>query len=68
VQDTGLAEEYRPGTGLIPFRSLDEAVAGAADVVADYAEHSRAARQLAEEHFGSDVVLGRLLEHVGAAP
>ena len=68
VQDTGLAEEYRPGTGLIPFRSLDEAVAGAADVVADYAEHSRAARQLAEDHFGSDVVLGRLLEHVGAAP
>jgi hypothetical protein len=68
VQDTGFTEAYRAGKGLTPFRTLDEAVAGANDIVADYAEHCRAARDLAEEHFDSDVVLGRLLERVGAAP
>jgi hypothetical protein len=67
VQDTGFADAYRVGQGLVPFRTLDEAVAGAADIVSDYAEHCRMARRLAEEYFDSDVVLGQLLEQVGAA-
>lgn len=68
VQDTGFADAYRSGEGLVPFRTLEEALAGAADIVSHYAEHCRAARGLAEEHFDSDVVLGRLLEQVGATP
>jgi hypothetical protein len=67
LQDTGFADAYRAAKGLVPFRTLDEAVAGATDIVSDYAEHCHAARCLAEEHFDSDVVLGRLLERVGAS-
>jgi hypothetical protein len=61
VQDTGFSRNLPTGEGLIAFRTLDEAVAGADAIASDYHRHSRAARLLAEEHFDSDVVLGRLL-------
>jgi hypothetical protein len=68
VQETGFSRNYPVGEGLIPFRTLDEAVAGAERIAADYDRHCRAARALAEEFFDSDKVLGRLLEEVGVAP
>jgi hypothetical protein len=61
-QETGFSDNYRVGEGLVPFRTLDEAVAGAARINADYRSHSAAARALAEEHFDSDKVLGRFLD------
>jgi hypothetical protein len=68
VQDTGLAERYSRGDGLLTFSTLDEAVEGAARLAADYERHARAARAIAEEHFDSDRVLGELLELDGVAP
>jgi hypothetical protein len=68
VQDTGLAERYSRGDGLLTFSTLDEAVEGAARLAADYERHARAARAIAEEHFDSDRVLGELLELDGIAP
>jgi hypothetical protein len=68
VQDTGVADAYRAGEGLVLFCTLEEAVAGATDIVSEYAEHCRAARSLAEAHFDSDVVLRQLLEQIGAVP
>jgi hypothetical protein len=68
VQDTGFPDDYRSGKGLVAFRNLDDAVAGAGEIVSDYEDQRRAARRLAEEHFDSDVVLGHLLERVGAVP
>ena len=68
VQDTGLDGEIEVGKGLVLFRTLDEAIAGATAIAADYAAHCRGARSLAEKHFDSDVVLGRLLDLIGAAP
>ena len=68
VQDTGLDGDIEVGKGLVLYRTLDEAVAGAIDIAADYAAHCRAARSLAEKHLDSDVVLGRLLERIGEAP
>jgi hypothetical protein len=68
IQDTGFIRNYPVGAGLVPFRTLDEAVAGARRIVADYHEQSRAARALAEEYFDSDKVLGRLMDEVGIAP
>jgi hypothetical protein len=65
VQDTGLAEHYPLGEGLLAFSTLDEAVAGVGRIVADYASQSRAARRLAETHFDARLVLSRLLEQVG---
>jgi hypothetical protein len=67
VQNTGFGRTLPTGDGLVPFRTLDEAAAGAARIAADYERHSRAARALAEEYFDSDKVLARLLGEVGLA-
>ena len=68
MQDTGFSRNYPVGEGLIPFRTMDEAVAGVESIARDYGEHCRAARALAEEYFDSDKVLGELIEQVGIAP
>jgi hypothetical protein len=67
VQDTGFSRNYPVGEGLIAFSTLDEAVAGAKRILADYAAHSQAARALAERYFESNTVLGHLVERVGSA-
>jgi hypothetical protein len=64
VQDTGLAA-IPTGEGIVTFRTLDDAVAGAERIIRDYAAHARAARQIAETHFASDIVLRRLLADCG---
>jgi hypothetical protein len=64
VQDTGLAT-IPTGAGIVTFRTLDEAVAGAELIVRDYAAQSQAARRMAETYFASDVVLRRLLADCG---
>jgi hypothetical protein len=66
VQDTGLEELLPLGSGLLAYRTLDEAVAGVETIRSDYERHALAARAIAEEHFDSDRVLGRLLEELGA--
>jgi hypothetical protein len=65
VQDTGFSRNYPTGEGLVAFRTMEEAVAGAEGIVRDYAKHGRAARAIAEAYFDSDRVLGRLLEETG---
>lgn len=65
VQDTGFARSLPVGTGLVPFSSLDEAVAGAARIRADPEAHAAAARELAERHFAADVVLPRFCDEIG---
>jgi hypothetical protein len=68
VQDTGFGRHLPTGAGLLAFRTLDEAAAGAEAILRDYDTHCRAARALAEDYFDSDKVLSRLLEEVGIAP
>jgi hypothetical protein len=62
VQDTGLAEWLPVGEGV---RAFDD-VAGAVDAIdsinQDYPRHRRAARSIAERHFGADRVLRELLD------
>ncbi len=65
VQDTGLGDLLPLGAGLRAYSTLAEAVAGVAAIRSDYERHALAARAIAEEHFDSDVVLGRLLEELG---
>jgi len=62
AQDTGLAELYPVGEGLLTFSTLEEAVAGVEEIRANYPRHAAAARALAEEHFDSDKVLARLVD------
>jgi hypothetical protein len=68
VQDTGFSRNLPVGEGLIAFSSLEEAAIGAASIARRYEEHARAARRIAEEHFDSDVVLGRMLAELGISP
>ena len=65
LQDTGFSDNYPAGEGLVAFRTLDEAVAGAQRIAADYDAHRAAARALAEERFDSDKVLPRFLAQAG---
>ncbi len=65
AQETGFSELYPAGSGLLAFDDLDGAVSCAEQVAEDYARHSRAAREVAEEHFDSDKVLRRLLNELG---
>ena len=65
VQETGFSRNLPTGTGLIGFRTLDEAVEGAADIVARYPEHAAAARSIAEQHFAAERVLPRFCEQAG---
>jgi len=67
AQDTGFGGFIEAGEGLLPFTTIDDAVAAIDDLRRDYPRHARAARALAEKHFDSDRVLTSLLERVGVA-
>jgi hypothetical protein len=67
AQDTGIRDLYPTGEGLLAFSDADEARAALQEVAAAPARHSRAARELAEEHFDSDKVLSVLLSRLGIA-
>jgi hypothetical protein len=62
--DTGFSQRYPTGEGLIAFDDLAGARAGVEAVIADPDRHSRAAREIAVEHFEAKKVLGQLLEEV----
>ena len=67
TQETGFSELIPSGEGLLAFSTFDEAVEAVRRVAGDWERHARAARAIAEEHFESNRVLTRLLEHVGLA-
>jgi hypothetical protein len=68
VQDTGFSHTLPVGDGLLAFRTLDDAVAGARSIADDYERHGHAARALAKAFFDANRVLGRLSEEVGVTP
>lgn len=65
AQDTGLEGVVPTGEGLLTFTTLEEAVAGVAEITGEPGRHRRAARELAEEHFAAERVLGLLLDRLG---
>jgi hypothetical protein len=67
AQDTGFSNYHPVGRGLLAFTTLAEAIEGVERIVSDYPAQSRAARELAEEHFDSNRVLRGLLEKLGIA-
>jgi acetyltransferase-like isoleucine patch superfamily enzyme len=67
LQDTGFSEVIPVAEGLFAFSTLAEAIDAVRAVEADYDRHSAAARTLAIEHFGHDVVLTAMLSALGFA-
>jgi hypothetical protein len=65
IQETGVGDAFPVGAGLFTFSTLDEAVERVAEVATDPGGHGRAARELAERHLDSDLVLERLLSTIG---
>ena len=61
AEDTGFGEKIPPGRGLLRFTNLEEAVAGVEAIDANYPEHMRAARELAEEYLNAEKVLPAML-------
>lgn len=68
VQDTGFSDQLPVGEGLVPFRTLSEARAGACAIVDDYERHCVAARNVAERCFAPRPALGPLLDAAGLRP
>lgn len=64
-EDTGIGERLPTGSGLLLFRTLEEAVAAVAELDRDWARHSRAARALAEEVLDARRCLPAMLEASG---
>jgi hypothetical protein len=67
VQDTGFTRTLPTGEGLLSFTTMEEAVAGAQEILSAYDKHSRAARELAETYFDSDLVLEALIADSGGS-
>jgi hypothetical protein len=66
VQETG--HVLPTGSGILTFRTLEEAVAGIRAVEGEYVHHSRAARAIAEEYFDASRVLSKLINVATASP
>ena len=62
---TGFSSYCPAGRGLFDYASKDEALAAIDAVAADYAGHSRTARELAGDCFAGERVLARLLAEAG---
>ena len=66
TQDTGWSKYLPAGEGLLAFDDIEGAADALARVESAPPRHSRAARDIAEEHFASARVLGSLLASLAA--
>jgi hypothetical protein len=62
VQHTGPSRFLPDSEGLFRFRNVQEAARALSAVESDYERHCRLARELAEEHFDAQKVVGSVLE------
>jgi hypothetical protein len=62
VQDTGWTDWLPTGDGLLPFTTMDEAVAGLEEARGNLPRHAAGARRIVEEHFEAGAVCADLLE------
>jgi hypothetical protein len=64
-QDTGFGDWLPTGEGVLKFSEVADVLECLRRLDLDYACHSRAARQIAEEHFEAATVLGKMLDQAG---
>ena len=64
-QETGFTQNYGGNNGLLSFRTVDEVADAVKKINADYARHSRAAREVAREVFEAETVLKSVLDRAG---
>jgi hypothetical protein len=64
TQETVFSKFYS-GKGLFGFRTMDDIVAAVDAIDSDYAAHCRGAREIAEEFFAAEKVVGSLMQRAG---
>jgi hypothetical protein len=64
VQETGFSEYLPTGRGVLSFASLEEAVAGVAEIRSNYSLHCQAAREITQEYFSAEKVLRKLIDEI----
>ena len=65
TQETGFSNLLPTGAGLFGFSTMEEILSSVEEIDRDYPGHSAAARQVAREYFGHDVVLEPILKELG---
>jgi len=65
TQATGFEDHASTGRGLFAFTTMDDILAAIDAIESDYTGHCKAASEVAEAHFGSDVVLQSLMSRAG---
>ena len=65
TQETGFSKFLPTGKGLFSFRELEDVLAAVDVIESDYEANCRAAREIAEEFFDGEKVVGSLLERAG---
>jgi hypothetical protein len=64
VADTGFGRNPPTGEGLFAFETPEQVLAGIETINSDYKRQSRAAREMAREHFDARVVLSKMLDEM----
>ena len=65
MQDTGFGKILPTGTGLFAFTTEQEALEAIDTVAQDYVRQSAAARDIAQEFFAAERVLGDMFRRIG---
>ena len=64
-QETGFSNHLPTGKGLFSFQSMDDILVAVDAIETDYVGHCRAAREIAEEYFAAEKVLGEIMDQIG---
>ena len=65
TQDTAFGNILPVGRGLFAFRNMEDILTAINTIESDYDQHSRAAREIAQEYFAAEKILRSLIERVG---
>jgi len=65
TQETGFNKYLPTGKGLYGFTTMDDVLAAVDAVESDYEGNCRTAREIAEEYFAAEKVVGSLMERAG---
>ncbi len=65
TQNTAFDNILPTGRGLFAFRNMEDILAAIDTIQSDYEGHCRTAREIAEEYFAAEKVLGSLMDRVG---
>ena len=65
TQETGFNKFLPTGKGLFGFRTMEDILAAVDTIESDYEGSCKAAREIAEEYFAAEKVLGSLMARAG---